>query len=712
MAVPATPTAPAHAQSAVDLTAAEAISLLGQHHPWRGFEWPAASAEMATQRPWLAYASARLDCTLAPAAARDVFAAALTRFDALHERTGALLALAALLETYYLDEVPLQPMDAWISALQGRLARDDAWPSPEVQAQVMACGLAIALRNQTHALLVCWAAQGPALLRQLPAGGPRLKLATFLLQYHCWRGELGQASLIVDALPGLSHDGLLPGEAVVWYESVANHGRFSARHAQARQAIDAALHLLTQHDLQSHHYALHAHGAAAALAADDAARAATHLEAMRQVLDQQALLDQTQYWNLQAGASLLRGDTAQALACAQLALANSQEIGGPYRTAVHQCSLGIIWLAQGDAAAALPPLRAALDSASAIGATLLGFTAGLWLSQATSVMQPQATVAEAFQPENGGPADSLLRQALATAAAQDFACTAVWNRPDWLAQRLARALALGIEPSYVRRLIRRSSLRCPDPHLRQWPWPLRVHAFGEWRVVLDEELELPTAARAQQRPFDLLRALTAHDAHALPVNTLLDWLWPDSEHDAQRRAFDAALSRLRKLLGDDSLLHLDGGQLALDRSRVWTDVGAVAALVNRSEEAQDLPSRQSAAMALLDLVRGPFLPEEEAPWAVAARERQRRRFVLTITRLAEGIEADAPHAAVRLFERALDHDPLAESLHRRLMQLHASRGEQAEAMRAWRHCQAMLAVGAGLQPRADSQALAKRLGLA
>jgi LuxR family transcriptional regulator, maltose regulon positive regulatory protein len=168
---------------------------------------------------------------------------------------------------------------------------------------------------------------------------------------------------------------------------------------------------------------------------------------------------------------------------------------------------------------------------------------------------------------------------------------------------------------------------------------------------------------------------------------------------------------LRKLLGDDSLLRLDGGQLVLDRSRVWSDVGAAADLMSRAEQALDLPARQSAALALLDLVRGHLLPDADAPWVLVARERHRRRFVITITHLAEGMEPDAPLAAARLYERALDADPLAESLHRRLMQLHAARGEQGEATRAWRHCQAMLALSAGVQPSPDSVALAKRLGL-
>jgi LuxR family maltose regulon positive regulatory protein len=682
-----------------DLLAAAAISLLAQPRLWPSLKLPPAVPAGAAQRPWSTYWSARLDPALDPAAARAAYAAVLARFDNLHEHDGALLALAALIETYYLDEAALQPLDAWVSELQRRLPADGAWASAELQAQVMACGLAITLRDQAHPLLARWAEQGLALLRQLAPGAVRLKLATFLLQYHIWRGEFGQAGLIVDTLPGLVPDGLLPAEALVWYESVASHARFTGQHPRAAAAIAAALELLQRHGLQRHAYALHAHGAAIDLAAGNADGAASHLQAMRPVLEQQAQADQTHYWHMHAGWHLLRGDTGQALAAAQMALANSQEIGGPYRTAAHQCSLGTAWLAHGDAVAALAPLRAALAAAQSIGATLMVFTAGLLLSQALEHSGDQPG------------ADAALRHAMAVGAAQDPVTTSGWWCPQWLAQRMARALHLGIEPAFARRFARRAGLACPDPALSAWPWPLRVHAFGEWRIEQDERPLAAPGGRPQQRPFDLLRALLAHDGQALRVSTALEWLWPESEHDAQRKAFDAALLRLRRLLGDDSLVRLEGGQLLLDRARVWSDVAALSLLADQAEAATGLADSMQLAQRVLSVVRGPFLPDAESPWAMAARERYRRRFVRTIARLAESIEAQAPEQAAHLYERALDVDPLAESLHRHLMQLFARGGEHAEALRAWRHCKAMLQLAAGLAPSAETQALAGRLGL-
>ena len=114
---------------------------------------------------------------------------------------------------------------------------------------------------------------------------------------------------------------------------------------------------------------------------------------------------------------------------------------------------------------------------------------------------------------------------------------------------------------------------------------------------------------------------------------------------------------------------------------------------------------------LLDLMRGPFLAAEDADWAAAARSRYSRRFVLAASQLAALIEPLDTSAAVELYERALDIEPLAESLSRRLIRLHATRGDRAEALRAWQACCTMLRVAGGLGPSRETRALAVELSL-
>jgi DNA-binding SARP family transcriptional activator len=69
--------------------------------------------------------------------------------------------------------------------------------------------------------------------------------------------------------------------------------------------------------------------------------------------------------------------------------------------------------------------------------------------------------------------------------------------------------------------------------------------------------------------------------------------------------------------------------------------------------------------------------------------------VVAVAQLAGHLELLDAAAAIRLYERALNVEPLAESLSRRLMKVHADRGDRAEALRVWRACCTMHSVVEG-----------------
>jgi len=684
--------------SEVELAAVSA-SLFARPGLWRDLALPPDARGQATRSPWCAYWSVRLGPLSDPAADREVLAAACSAFEARADRLGTLLACAAAIETYYFDETELEPMDAWIARLDRAIgSTDPPWPNTECGAEVMACGSAIRLRQPSYPHLAEWAAAGPRLLTRISHVPSRIKFAAFVAHYHLWRGEFAGCALVFDTLPGIDVSMLRPTEALIWLEGLAAFARFTAQFERGREAVREALALIGAHGLDAEIYGVNALGAALALAAHDAPSATRHLEAMRATLATRPQSDQTGYWHLSAGLALLEGRTRAALALARSTLEQSESVGGPYRSVAHRLSLACILLVQGDTALAAREAQATLAGAQAIDATLTVFSAGLLASHATE------------RQGQRDEADRLLAQALALGAARDYALTGGWWLPEMVAERMARALVAGIEPAYARRFARRAALRCSDPTLEAWPWPLAMRGFGEFGVWLHGEPLVASGARVPQRPLDLLRALLAHGAATLPVATALEWLWPDAEYDAQRKAFDAALLRLRRTLGDDSLLVLDAGQLVLDRQRCWSDVAALAATsaLTPGEDDQALLAR---AERLLQLVRGPFLDGLDTPWAMAARERSRKRFVLTLVPIAERLEAHAPHDACRLYERALQADPLAESLARRLIAALLACGERAEALRAWHQCKTMLRLH-GAAPSRDTLALVRQADFA
>lgn len=686
---------------AEDELADSSLTLLAQSSLWPSLRLATAETTTARDHPWTVYWSTRLDATLQVEPARQRFESAFDAFQCRHDRIGELLCIAGIIEGFYVDEGPLDPLDRWIAMLAERLPADGQWPSPELEATILACGVGIRLREPSHPLLAAWAARGDSLLRQLKPGAARLKLATFLAQHHLWRGEFGRTGLIVDAMPGLDLHGLLPGDALVWLDTVANHARYTAQHQRAREAIEAALDLVREHGLLQREYALHAYGASVALAAHDLTRAQQHVNAMRPVLDSGTQADQTHYWHYSAGVALLRGETGAAVEFARTALQNSEEIRGPTRMATHNLSLGQTLLRSGDDTAALACFDSALELSRQMDAALLTFTARLMRG---ACLLHLGRTDEATQA---------LRSAWSDGARRDFRITAVWWLPDVVAEAAQLAIECDIETAYVRRFVRLHGLAGRDPTLADWPWPLVLRSFGEFQAVLGDESLTRQGGKTAQRPLDLLRAVLAHSAAPLPVATAMQWLWPDADPAAQRKAFDVALLRLRRLLGDPRLLRLEGGRLSLDERWCWSDVAALHQLFHRIGSAHGAPLArlQEWARRLLDLMQGPFLAAENADWAAAARERYRQRFIVTASQLAAHIEPLDPGSAIRLYERALDVEPLAESLSRRLMRLHAGRGDRAEALRAWRSCCTMLRVAGGLGPSRETRELAAELGV-
>jgi LuxR family transcriptional regulator, maltose regulon positive regulatory protein len=677
--------------------AAASATLFARADLWHDLRLPATARDNAGAAPWSAYWALRLGPLADPAADRAVLEGVHAAFLERGDRLGALLASAAAIESYYHDETALEPLDGWIARLEAQLAAGQApWPNPECGAEVMACGSGILLRQPRHPLLADWAEQGRRAVLHMAHGPSRIKLAAFIVQYHLWRGESGASALVADALPGVDLSQLRAPEALLWLQGLSAHARFAADFQRGRAAVRHALALIERHGLTSRAYAAHAHGAALALAAEDLDAASVHLDAMRATLSERALDDQTHYWHMSVGQALLRGDAPAAVALARSTLEQSIEVGGPYRAAAHRLSLASALHVAGDFAASAREAQAAAEAARAIDANLIVFSAGLVASSAFDRLGHRHE------------ADALLAASLAVGAVHDYATTTAWWMPALVSDRLARALALGIEPAYASRLALRAGLRCPDPTLESWPWALRLRALGDFAVTVRDASPQPALPR---RSLDLLRALLAHGGVSLPVATALDWLWPDAEYEQQRKAFDAALLRLRRALGDETLLRLDGSHLQLDSQRCWSDVQALAASDwNPAQAAGDRDALVALAERLLRLVRGPLLAGTDAPWVLAARARMRQRFVLALAPIAQALETGAPHEACRLYEQALAADPLAESLTRRLIAAQLARGERAEALRAWHHCKALLALH-GMAPAAETVALVRQSGL-
>lgn len=267
--------------------------------------------------------------------------------------------------------------------------------------------------------------------------------------------------------------------------------------------------------------------------------------------------------------------------------------------------------------------------------------------------------------------------------------------PGTAATVCAMALRADVAPQFVDEVIRARQLPAPVDADARWPWPLWLNLLGGFEMRRDGKLELGSP-KAQQKPLELLRLLACERNLSLGAQAVMAALWPDADDPAGRKSLEMAVLRLRRLLGDATLLWVSDGRVGLDAERASSDVQQRRKLIEQVESMAMRSSghdaghtTQAECLALVERViafsRGELLPGlASAPWLDAERQRCRNdtvRAALAAATVTERLQVGPLER--ELLETALRIEPLAESLVRRLMHAHERAGQRGDALRVY-----------------------------
>ncbi|WP_028102265.1 BTAD domain-containing putative transcriptional regulator [Pseudoduganella violaceinigra] len=283
--------------------------------------------------------------------------------------------------------------------------------------------------------------------------------------------------------------------------------------------------------------------------------------------------------------------------------------------------------------------------------------------------------------------------------------------PQLASEIAALALSMDIEVEHVLQIIRRQNLPAPARAVRHWPWPVAVRTLGHFSVALNGA-PLTAGGKTQQRPLLLLKALLGSGEAGRPLSMLMQ-LWSDVA--APKAALNAAIHRLRKLLGNDAAILVSGAKASLDRLQVWSDVDALLALCDRIDSLPPqapLADLRACADELLELYRGPFCEGDDAFCLRPTRDRCRNRFLHAADALGQRLEARQEWPLAHdVYARANEAEPLAEAAYRGLMRCAQARRDPAAAFAIYRRCREVLSIVLNQQPSPETAALAHSLGL-
>ncbi|MET9224837.1 BTAD domain-containing putative transcriptional regulator [Lentzea sp. NPDC003310] len=210
------------------------------------------------------------------------------------------------------------------------------------------------------------------------------------------------------------------------------------------------------------------------------------------------------------------------------------------------------------------------------------------------------------------------------------------------------------------------------------------------------------------RPRTLLALLAIRVGDIVPLDRLVDELYGAEPPSDAANALQGQVSRLRRALGDASLVefHPAGYRLALTAADVDAHrFAALAAEGGQALEQGDPRAAESLLSEALGLWRGPALADVALPGHATRLEQQRSAASssLVAARIRLGrADVDEVRELVR-------QHPLDERLRGYLMEALHQQGRRAEALQAFEDAREVLADELGTDPSADLRAVHLRI---
>ncbi|MBK7060315.1 MAG: hypothetical protein IPI03_04090 [Rubrivivax sp.] len=666
---------------------------------------PEPARDVAQAWYWLGHCSLAFD----PAQALIQLEQACDGYQAAGDAGGAFCTAAAAADAIVFMGASLQPVQRWLPLLEAHAGSYLAQRDDETDLRVLPGLLAAFVHCATaHALTAPIADRAERLLDQPLGASQRILLGT-LAYYLLWTGQtarLDRVLLKVDRMcAGVD---AAPATLLRWYSASVMirslRGQVDEALAHARQAL-----AVTHDGPAPMRGRAHLLLVLAALAARNAALARLHLAESAALLELHNASDSTIYEFQRGMLMLLDGDWTGADQLMRAAVVSGQASGWPLRE--HIALLG--------QTLAATQVGALADAQTTLDAVLAHpfYAVCRWHHWLAALIE--AHLAE--HSHQRARALAALARAFALGREHGFDFGPMpYCCGDMMPRLAALALAHDIDAPFALHLIRRHALAAPADAGAHWPWPVRIRCLGSFSIERDGQA-LTQSRKESRKPLDLLKLTIALGGVSVRADRLTALLWPEADGDAAQNSFDNALHRLRKLIGEASLV-MQAGALRLNPAHCWTDVAALEAGLR---EAAALPAevqtgaageaavKDAATVAdqVLALYQGDFLAGDEAhPDVLVARHRLRAAFVRHMVALGALLEARGEHAAAeRVYRRVIEREPLAEDIVRRLIQCLLALGRRAEAFEVYRHCRQQLSVLLGIRPAAETEALVETL---
>ncbi len=684
-----------------DIVRTEESAMLGQGRAETLGAWlDLLPAHVIESDPELLYAQGAARLHTSARAARRLFERAFEGFHATDDAAGMVKSCCGAINAIVFEFDDLAPLDRWMAILAGLVAGDGKSAAERLDPAVaVALVRALLIRDPASAGVDPLLDRAERLVQESEAPpGAAAELAAARAAAALLRGDSATADAVIE---GLKHRaGELPAPAGIAIKlATALHHVLSGAYAEAHAAAREGLEIADSSDFHNHDEWLRVIAAAAALGAGDRVGARGELQALEAAGGRLRRGDRAFVHFLRGWLAASEGDATAAQRESRLACSLAAETGIPWLECLARVAATRHFAASADRRGADAQIRAAAALAERLASPLLKFATGI------------AAAGAALEAKDEDGAAALLRTAFGLGREQGLRSWPGWH-PDIVADLCALALRYDVEPEFARALVRANRLvsRVAPLRVRGWPWPYRVHTLGEFRLERDG-VPIELSGKGPGRPMELLKVLVARGGRNVRADQLGDALWPHVEADYAHKSFTATLHRLRRLFDDEEALVLRDSRLSLNAALCWVDTWALDQALDALDTALRNPASGAPSPDLveevLDLYRGPFLPDEsEQPDYIACRDQIRARLLRGLTRAASRWEeAGQANRSAEAYLTAIKADPLCEALYRHLMLCYQRSGDRSEAVATYERLRTVLAARLKTAPSAELQAL-------
>ena len=383
----------------------------------------------------------------------------------------------------------------------------------------------------------------------------------------------------------------------------------------------------------------------------------------------------------------------------------SQVKMGIFEQALFNLELGICWLEAGKLEPAVVVLRDAVSLFEEGGNQMEREVARLWLETALFVKFPETAIhnlKEIMPParEWQKPTPLMLQSGRSAQWLKKRGSTQLFRDPV-LGKFLEQAEQVRASVPVLAGGIRSDAqAEAPDTPF------LEIITFGEVQVQRNQRI-----VRSSEWQTREARDLFFFMLQAPPMTKeqIALEFWPDISPARLKMRFKSNIYRIRQALGQNVIIYAD------DKYRFNREIGyrwdrEEFDVLLKTETTETVEVRIDLLNQALDLMKGPYLADLDAEWAVSDRLKyQDIRQDLLMELAGLYLNSGQARKCLGTANTALSYDPLLEEAHRLAIQAYASLHDPVGMTLQYRQYQQLLMAELGLQPSSEMNALYEQL---